>query len=96
MKKTTRYIPYSELRKELLSDPETKAAYEALKPEYQLIRASIDRRLAKEISQKQLADKIGTKQSAISRLESGKANPSLKFLKKVAKALDSKLVIEFR
>ena len=90
------YIPYSEFKKESLANPKVRAAYEALQPEYDLIRQMIDKRLEKNMSQKTLAKKIGTRQSAISRLESGDANPSFKFLKKVAKAFDSKLVIQFQ
>lgn len=43
------------------------------------------------LSQKELARKIGTKQSAISRLESGTYNPSLSFLHRVSGALDARL-----
>ncbi len=43
------------------------------------------------MTQKQLAEKIGTKQSNIARLESGNYNPSYQFLQKVAGALDKKL-----
>ena len=45
--------------------------------------------------EKQFAKKIGTKQSVISRLESGRANPSVAFLKKLASALNSHLQIKF-
>ena len=82
--------------KKLLLDPQVKAEYEALEPEFNIIKATIKKRIEKNWSQKDLAEKIGTKQSAISRLESGNANPSLRFLKKIATALDSKLVVEFR
>ena len=46
------------------------------------------------MSQKDLAVRVGTKQSAISRLESGNSNPSIQFLDKVAKALDGQLQIK--
>lgn len=88
--------PFSQLKKELLADPEVKKHYGELEPEYQLIRAVIDKRLKKKLSQAQLAKKVGTKQSAISRLESGSSNPSFEFLRKVADALDSRLHISFR
>ena len=45
------------------------------------------------LSQKQMAEKMGTKQSALSRLESGNSNPSLAYLKKVANALGADLHI---
>ena len=48
------------------------------------------------MSQKELAQKMGTKQSALSRLESGTYNPSLLFLKKIATALDAKLSISIK
>ncbi|HCR81162.1 MAG: Helix-turn-helix domain protein [Candidatus Pacebacteria bacterium GW2011_GWB1_47_8] len=90
------FIPWSEFRKELLSDPEVKAYHDALQPEFDLICQILDKRLEKNMTQKDLAEKIGTKQSAISRLESFDANPSFKFLKKVAKAFDAKLVVQFQ
>jgi ribosome-binding protein aMBF1 (putative translation factor) len=90
------FKPFNELKKELLADPEVKKYYDDLGPEYELIRAVIDKRLKKKMSQQTLAKQIGTRQSAISRLESGEGNPSFKFLQKVAKALDSKLRISFQ
>jgi transcriptional regulator with XRE-family HTH domain len=78
-----------------LKDPEFRKEYEALEPEYQLARSIIELRLKRGITQKELAEKIGTKQSGISRLESVNthSNPSLSLLEKVAEALDAKLVI---
>ncbi len=86
---------WEELEEKFLSNPENKALYDALEPEFQLIRELIGKRLEKNLTQKQLAEKIGTKQSAICRLESGEGNPSFKFLKRVAEGLDSKLQISF-
>ena len=82
-------IPFSVFKKKALQDPEIKAEYDRLGPEYEIIEAIIRKRLEKGMSQKQLAEKMGTKQSALSRLESGNYNPSLAFLKKVATALGS-------
>jgi len=85
---------FDELEKELLADPEVKRLYDEMESEYQVISAVIGKRLEKKMSQKDLADRVGTKQSAISRLESGNSNPSIQFLDKVAKALDSQLQIK--
>jgi ribosome-binding protein aMBF1 (putative translation factor) len=88
--------PFSDFKKEALKNPKIKAEYDRLGPEYEIIEAIIKKRIEKNISQKQLAEKMGTKQSALSRLESGNYNPSLAFLKKVATALDAKLSISIK
>ena len=86
-------IPFKKVLKQALKDPKVKAEYDHLGPEYDIIEAIIRQRLKKGLTQKQLAQKMGTKQSALSRLESGNYNPSLAFLKKVATALNSQLHI---
>ena len=84
---------YKQFKKEVLKDKKIKEAYEELGPEFNFIRAIIKKRIDRGLSQEELAKKIGTKQSAISRLESGKYNPTFKVLNKVARALDSKIKI---
>lgn len=79
-----------------LQDTQFKNEYEALGPQYEIIRALIEQRNAQHLTQKELADRIGVKQSNISRLESGNANPSLAFLQKVAAGLGKQLHVEFR
>lgn len=79
------------LKAELFKNPALKAEYDALEPEYELIKQLIEARAEKNMTQKQLAEKIGTRQSNIARLESGNYNPSFQFLQRVAKALDKKL-----
>ena len=78
---------------ERMGDPDFAAAYEALEPEFQVARQVIALRLKQGLTQKQLAQQIGTKQSGISRLESMEQLPSLSFLKRVAEALDAHLEI---
>ncbi len=90
-----KYKTWSEIREKILSNPEVKAEYDKLEPEFQIIREILDKRIAKKMSQKELAEKINTKQSAIARLEGGGYNPSIGFLQKVAKGLDCKLEIKF-
>lgn len=84
---------FDKFLKELLKDPEIKAGYDALEPEFKLIEQVIANRLKMGYSQAQLAAKIKTKQSAISRLESGTYNPTIEFLNKIALALGCKLNI---
>jgi Predicted transcription factor, homolog of eukaryotic MBF1 len=87
---------WEDLKRELLEDAEFRTAVQELEPEHELVRSLIACRQNKGLSQAALAAMIGTRQSAISRLESGTYNPSVKFLKKLARALDADLVISLR
>lgn len=93
---TMKFRDFNDIKKELLSDPEVKKEYDRLGPKFDLIRSIIEKRIEKNISQEELANRMGTKQSALSRFESGSYNPSLAFMQKVAQALDSKLEIRLR
>ena len=87
---------WKELRKKILSDPEVKKEYDKLAPRYTLISQLIEARINNGLSQQQLAEKIGTKQSAIARLESGNVNPSIAFLEKIASAMGRTLSIQIK
>lgn len=95
MRKIQSYTKWEEVRASLLKDPGVKAAYDALETEYQIASSLIEMRLKRKISQKQLAEKIGTKQPVISRIESMTAHPTVSLLQKISQALDSKLFISF-
>ncbi|TSC90197.1 MAG: XRE family transcriptional regulator [Microgenomates group bacterium Gr01-1014_5] len=84
------------LKKELLKDKKVAIEYKRLAPRYALISQLIGARAKKGLTQEQLAKRIGTKQSAIARLESGNANPSIAFLEKFASATGSKLTVQIR
>jgi len=86
---------YQQLKQEWLQDKEFARLYEESEAEFEITKALIQARIDLGLTQKQLADKIGTQQPSISRLESGDYNPSLEFLKKVAQGLGKKLVIGF-
>lgn len=81
--------------KESLRNSKIKAEFDKLEPEFAILQAMIDTRRKKALSQKELAKKLGTTQSAISRLEKGNISPTIGFLQKLADALDSKLDIRF-
>lgn len=87
---------WKEHKKKLLRDPEFRKEYEGLEPEYKLASALIHLRLAKGLTQEQLAKLLNTKQESIARLESGDSLPSLSTVKKVATALDAELEINLR
>jgi len=89
------HLSFDDFLKDSLKNPKIKAEYDKLQPEFALIDALIKSRAKNNMTQRQLANKMGTKQSVISRLEIGRANPTLSFLKRLAKALNSKLEIRF-
>ncbi len=84
------------LKNELEKDVELKKEYDALQPEYEVIKELIKARNELKLTQSELAQMCGIKQSNISRLEKGKVSPTIKVLKKIADALNCDLVIEFR
>lgn len=80
------------LRAEMLN-PEFRKAYDALEPKYALIRAMLDSRNKKGMTQSEIAKRAGTTQSAIARFESGRTNPTLEFASRLSRALGAKLEI---
>ena len=86
---------FRELLNEQLKDPEFKKEWDDIQPEMDVIRAMIDARIAQNLTQKELADKVGMNQADISKLENGTRNPSLKLLKRLARGMGMQLKIEF-
>lgn len=86
---------FRETLNEQLNDPQFRAEWDAMEPERQIMRAMLDGRATKAMTQKDLAEATGITQADISRLESGTANPSLRTLKRLADGMGMKLRIEF-
>jgi ribosome-binding protein aMBF1 (putative translation factor) len=83
----------------LLANPKVKEAYDTLDDEYSALRAILSARREAGLTQAQIAERMGTTASAISRLEaslaSEKHSPSFATLRKYAAACGKKLVISF-
>jgi len=84
---------FTQFKRGLLEDKEIKKAYDEFKPEFDLVRIIIKKRIEQGLTQKELAYRVGTKQSSISRFESGSYNPTISFLKRLANALNVRLKI---
>lgn len=82
--------------KESLKSPTFRKAWEESEPEYLLAKQLIERRIKRGFSQRSLAKKLRTSQAVISRIETMNGNPTLLLLKKLAKTLNSKLVVQLR
>lgn len=85
----------SELRKELFADPKFVEAYDALGPKYAVIDALISARRKARMSQAEVAERMGTTQSSIARMESGKGSVTIESIQKYAKATGQKIKLEF-
>ncbi|MDR3343418.1 MAG: helix-turn-helix transcriptional regulator [Treponema sp.] len=86
-------MKWDEARKIILRNEEVKKELKNNEAEYKIIEEIIMARKERNLTQKDLAELIGTKQSNISRLESGNYNPSLEFLSKIAQAVGKELEI---
>lgn len=86
-------ISFEEMKSDMLKNEEFKIEYEKLKPRYEAIEQIIRARKEQNITQAELAKRVGTQRSNISRLESGNYNPSLDFLAKIAESLGKKISV---
>jgi transcriptional regulator with XRE-family HTH domain len=90
-----KFIPVEEAFQEWRKDPEYVAAYDAVADEFAVASALIKARAAAEMTQEQVARAMGTTQTVIARMESGKAMPSTRTLERFAKATHTRLRISF-
>ena len=84
----------ADLKQRLMADPEFAAEYGKANAEFALIEALIRARAAANLSQAEIAKRLGTTQSAIARLEGGRVVPTLPTLRRYAEATGSELRIE--
>jgi len=88
------YKEYKE--KALAENPELRAEYEALGPQYDIVKEVIAARIEQSMTQAELAERANTKQSNISRFENGNINPSLEFILRLATALGKTVEIKLQ
>lgn len=86
---TTTNTSFEDWEADQMKDPEFRAAVEELEPAYQVARL----RIMRGLTQEQVAELVGTKQSSIARLESGNTQPRLSFLRRVVEALGGRLEV---
>lgn len=83
------------LNQQLKTNEKFRKEYNALTPEFEIVKAMIESRREKCLTQQQLAERTGINQADISKIERGNANPSIKTLKRLADAMDMNVHIEF-
>jgi ribosome-binding protein aMBF1 (putative translation factor) len=87
---------WNDHKKELMRNPAFKKAYDDLELEYTIAAALIEARSKRGLTQKDLARKMKTTQSVISRVESAHTTPTLSFLKRLADVLNVQLRVSFQ
>ena len=92
---TARPASLAELRKGWMNDPEFVREFDALEDEFAMAAAFIKARAKSGLTQAQLAERMGAKQSYVARLESGRMLPSVRTLQKFAQATGTKLWVAF-
>lgn len=88
-----KFIPVEESFAEWRKNPEYVRAYDALEEEFARAQMVIGARAHADLSQAELAERMGTSQSAVARLESGRVKPSTRTLEKLAAATGMRLRI---
>jgi transcriptional regulator with XRE-family HTH domain len=86
-------IPVKRIAKRWMKEPGFRDGYDALEEEFSLASILIAARTGARLTQAELAERMGTSQSAIARLESGRSKPSLSTLRRYAKATGARLKI---
>ena len=84
----------AKLQERLLASPEVKAEYDRLGPVYALVGVLIDARHEAGLTQLQIAERMGTNQSVVARLENAHHMPSLDLATRYAAALGRHLRID--
>ena len=81
------------IKAQLLTDADTRAAYDAQVDEFTVARELIAARTQAGLTQADVAERMGTTQSTVARLEGGKATPSLRSLQRYAQAVGRRAVV---
>lgn len=90
-----RPIPVSEVAKRWFKSPSFRRAYDALEEEYAIAGAFIAARARARMTQEEVARRMGTTQTVVARLESGRVKPSTRTLERFAAATGHRLKIDF-
>jgi ribosome-binding protein aMBF1 (putative translation factor) len=85
----------TDMHKRWMKEPNYRRAYATLEDEFAVAKAVIAARNRAGLTQTELAEKMGTTQPAVARMESGRVQPSLQTLHRLARATGSRLMIRF-
>lgn len=87
---------WKELKAELLADPDTRVAYDAIRPQYQLASLLITLRRVTGLSQAAVAKRAGMTQPEISRIEAAEVQPTWRTIQRLLAAFDAEIEVKVR
>lgn len=82
-----------EVKAEMLADAATRAEYDAMAGEFEISRELVAARSRAGLTQGEVAERMGTTQSVIARLESGRSAPSMRTVQRYAQAVGARAVV---
>lgn len=92
-------MTHDEIKAKALAIAEVRAEYDALAPEFELLRQMLQARKGAGLTQSEVAERMGTKREAVARLEasltSGSHSPSITTLRRYAQAVGHRIEIHF-
>lgn len=88
-----KYINFKEALEQELQNPEFKAQYDKLKPWRELQIALIDARKKANLTQEELASRLGIKRPNLAKFETSLENPTFDSLVKYARAVGLKKIV---
>lgn len=78
-----------------MQNAEFRVEYERTRPEFEIMHVLVDARVNQNLTQKELAEKSGVRQSNISRIENGTCSPTIATLEALARGMGKKLIVSF-
>ncbi len=87
---------WKELKADLLADPATRVAYDAVRPRYQLASLLITLRRVTGLSQAAVAKRAGMTQPEISRIEAAEVQPTWGTIQRLLSAFDAEVEVKVR
>lgn len=87
---------WKDLKAELLADPETRVAYEAIRPRFQLASLLITLRRVTGLSQAAVAERAGMTQPEVSRIEAAEVQPTWRTVQRLLAAFDAEVEVRVR
>lgn len=81
-----------DVKAQLLAKPAVRQAYDAQAPEFELARELIAARTKAGLTQGDVAARMGTTQSVVARIESGRGTPSMRTVQRFASAVGARAV----